>query len=100
MLGRSEPVLAHSYSLPTMPSFSMSASLPVQVRTLLRLKQASEPLAESAAALPDVQPGLVLLHAARQPCREWEELRDIYSAPHAAAHQQSANGVLCCVLDG
>lgn len=31
MLGRSDPVLAHSYSLPTMPSFSMTASLPVQV---------------------------------------------------------------------
>ncbi|CAF89478.1 unnamed protein product, partial [Tetraodon nigroviridis] len=30
MLGRSDPVLAHSYSLPAMPSFSMSASLPVQ----------------------------------------------------------------------
>ncbi|XP_011615169.2 paired box protein Pax-6-like [Takifugu rubripes] len=30
MLGRSDSVLAHSYSLPAMPSFSMSASLPVQ----------------------------------------------------------------------
>uniref|UniRef100_A0A8C4EPE8 Paired box protein Pax-6 n=1 Tax=Dicentrarchus labrax TaxID=13489 RepID=A0A8C4EPE8_DICLA len=30
MLGRSDPVLSNSYSLPTMPSFSMAASLPMQ----------------------------------------------------------------------
>lgn len=32
MLGRSDPVLCNSYSLPAMPSFSMSGSLPMQVR--------------------------------------------------------------------
>uniref|UniRef100_A0A673CEL7 Paired box protein Pax-6 n=1 Tax=Sphaeramia orbicularis TaxID=375764 RepID=A0A673CEL7_9TELE len=31
MLGRSDSVLSNSYSLPTMPSFSMAASLPMQV---------------------------------------------------------------------
>uniref|UniRef100_UPI0037E959DC paired box protein Pax-6-like isoform X2 n=1 Tax=Semicossyphus pulcher TaxID=241346 RepID=UPI0037E959DC len=31
MLGRSDPVLSNSYSLPAMPSFSMAASLPMQV---------------------------------------------------------------------
>uniref|UniRef100_A0A3B4GTL1 Homeobox domain-containing protein n=2 Tax=Haplochromini TaxID=319058 RepID=A0A3B4GTL1_9CICH len=30
MLGRSDPVLSNSYSLPAMPSFSMAASLPMQ----------------------------------------------------------------------
>uniref|UniRef100_A0A7N8XLH6 Paired box protein Pax-6 n=1 Tax=Mastacembelus armatus TaxID=205130 RepID=A0A7N8XLH6_9TELE len=32
MLGRSDPVMSNSYSLPAMPSFSMAASLPMQVR--------------------------------------------------------------------
>uniref|UniRef100_A0A672F400 Paired box protein Pax-6 n=1 Tax=Salarias fasciatus TaxID=181472 RepID=A0A672F400_SALFA len=31
ILGRSDPVLSNSYSLPAMPSFSMAASLPMQV---------------------------------------------------------------------
>ncbi|XP_054475386.1 paired box protein Pax-6-like isoform X3 [Anoplopoma fimbria] len=30
MLGRSDPVLSNSYSIPAMPSFSMAASLPMQ----------------------------------------------------------------------
>uniref|UniRef100_A0A3Q3S435 Paired box protein Pax-6 n=1 Tax=Mastacembelus armatus TaxID=205130 RepID=A0A3Q3S435_9TELE len=30
MLGRSDPVMSNSYSLPAMPSFSMAASLPMQ----------------------------------------------------------------------
>lgn len=32
MLGRSDRALSNSYSLPAMPSFSMAASLPMQVR--------------------------------------------------------------------
>lgn len=32
MLGRSDPALPNSYSLPAMPSFSVAASLPMQVR--------------------------------------------------------------------
>nr|XP_020480236.1 paired box protein Pax-6-like [Monopterus albus] len=32
MLGRSDPVMSNNYSLPTMPSFSMAANLPMQVR--------------------------------------------------------------------
>lgn len=30
MLGRSDPVMSNNYSLPTMPSFSMAANLPMQ----------------------------------------------------------------------
>ncbi|MEQ2159774.1 hypothetical protein GOODEAATRI_026730, partial [Goodea atripinnis] len=30
IMGRSDPVLSSSYSLPAMPSFSMAASLPMQ----------------------------------------------------------------------
>uniref|UniRef100_A0A3Q0SL05 Paired box 6b n=1 Tax=Amphilophus citrinellus TaxID=61819 RepID=A0A3Q0SL05_AMPCI len=36
MLGRSDPVLSNSYSLPAMPSFSMAASLPMQVRLIYK----------------------------------------------------------------
>lgn len=52
MLGRSDPVLAHSYSLPAMPSFSMSASLPVQVRRFMGLDLMSEVSAAHVVLLP------------------------------------------------
>lgn len=103
MLGRSDSVLAHGYSLPAMPSFSMSATLPVQVR---RLFPGLDPVSEVSAAgfkvlspSPDSQPDLVLLHAARQPRREWAELRDVHAPAHAASPRQPANGVVRCDLD-
>lgn len=54
MLGRSDPVLSNSYSLPAMPTFSMAASLPMQVRLFYKTTQyiSNEGLENVKLAIP------------------------------------------------
>ncbi|KAF3854216.1 hypothetical protein F7725_022271 [Dissostichus mawsoni] len=63
MLGRSDSVLSNSYGLPTMPSFSMAASLPMQ-------------------------PELLFLHVAHQPTLNGRSY-ETYTPPHMQPHINS-----------